>query len=154
MTVASVLAVPALLVVAVGISVLISVRSPRAEITEQHRAIAALRARMAERGRAAVVRHRWESAQRAAEEVVDVGNESVRNVHTAIADIPFGVLEQIPVTRDASRAVREIHDVTANGIYDAIGFVNRLTGDRLRHGIRQPEAGDAEHRDDAGGAVD
>lgn len=99
----------------------------------------ALGERIEERARVLASRERLEEAQRVAEGAVGFGTESVREVHMAIADIPFGVLEQLPVTRDPARVVRQVHDVTAQGVYDAIGLVNRLSGRGLRSRIHRPD---------------
>lgn len=71
-------------------------------------------------------------AQQFAETVVDTGASAVRTVHFGIASIPFGILEAIPVTRDASRMVHYAHDAIADAVYGTIGGVNRIAGRALR----------------------
>jgi len=68
-----------------------------------------------------------EQAELAAEmaDVVDAGTIGARDVHRAIADIPFGVLDSMAATRAASGRVREVHDRTADGVYGAISAVNK-----------------------------
>lgn len=63
---------------------------------------------------------------------MDEGTLAVRDIHRAIANIPFGILEAIPVTRDTTRVVRSIHDLTADGVYAGVGIANRLLGKRLQ----------------------
>lgn len=89
---------------------------------------AALLERLGERMRVQESRDRLEEAQRTAEGAVELGSSSVRIVHQAIADIPFGALEQVESTRDTARLVRKVHDTTANGVYDAIDLVNSSPG--------------------------
>lgn len=71
-------------------------------------------------------------AQQFAETVVDTGASAVRTVHFGIASIPFGILEAMPVTRDAGRMVRYAHDTIADAVYGTIGGVNRIAGRALR----------------------
>jgi hypothetical protein len=86
--------------------------------------------RDAERAAAAAV-EAVEEAQRV-EDAVDAGTSGVREVHRAIADIPFGILGALPPTRAASDAVREVHDRTADGVYGAVSAVNRVAGGVFR----------------------
>lgn len=111
----------------------------RRRVREHEEVQYALRERMAERARVQANRERLEAAQRAAEGVVDAGTEGVRATHSAIAGIPFGVLDQIPPTRDAARIVRQVHNTTADGVYNTISLVNRLTGSAVRRGIHRPD---------------
>lgn len=53
---------------------------------------------------------------------------TVRTVHEGIASIPFGILENIPVTAAGTKAVRNIHDATVNVVYSAIDGVNKNLG--------------------------
>lgn len=99
----------------------------------------ALLERLRERMRVQESRDRLEEAQRTAEGAVELGSSSVRIVHQAIADIPFGALEQVESTRDTARLVRKVHDTTANGVYDAIDLVNKLTGKGMRKRIHRPD---------------
>lgn len=90
-------------------------------------------------------------AQQFAETVVDTGTSTVRAVHFGIARVPFGILEAIPVTRDASRMVHQAHDAIADAVYGTIGGINRIAGRALRGalGARRaaPEPPDStEHR--------
>lgn len=71
-------------------------------------------------------------AQQFAETVVDTGTSTVRAVHFGIASVPFGILEAIPMTRDAGRMVRHAHDAIADAVYGSIGGINRIAGRALR----------------------
>ncbi len=75
-------------------------------------------------------------AQRLAESVVSGGARTVRAVHRRIAAIPFGILEAIPATRDATRIVRASHDLISDAVYGGIGALNRGVGRRLRAGLK------------------
>ena len=73
--------------------------------------------------------------QATTEGAVEGGTAIVRTVHHGIAGIPFSILEAIPVTRDTTRVVRAVHDLTADSVYAAISAVNRAFGGRLRKGL-------------------
>jgi hypothetical protein len=84
--------------------------------------------------------HAVEAEERMAEElaaVLDVGTSSVRDVHRAISDVPFDILGSFSATRDSSEAVREVHDRTADGVYDAITAVNKAATSVYRAWIRR-----------------
>ncbi len=110
--------------------------------------VAALAAQL-ERTAALKADLRWwrESLQRLAEwqEVtqssIDGGTRAVRALHQGIAAIPFEILDAIPVTRDTSRVVRNIHDFAADNVYAAVSAVNQLLGSgsrRVIEGRRRP----------------
>lgn len=82
-------------------------------------------------------------AQRLTEAVVSGGTQTVRTLHRGIAAIPFGILEAIPVTRDATRIVRASHDLISDAVYGSIQAVNRGVGHGLRAGLKAgvPAAG-------------
>lgn len=63
---------------------------------------------------------------------VGLGTDVVQASHTAIASIPFDVLESFGPTRGASKIIRGIHDETTAGVYRAINSVNRAIGDAFR----------------------
>lgn len=64
--------------------------------------------------------------------VVDLGTGVVKTTHTAIANIPFDVLDAIPATRAGSKIARSIHDGIASGVYGAIGEANKAIGEAFR----------------------
>jgi hypothetical protein len=70
-------------------------------------------------------------------EVVDTGTSGVRDAHQAIADIPFELLGSFGPTREASGRVREVHDRTADGVYDAITAVNKAATSVFRAWARR-----------------
>jgi len=71
------------------------------------------------------IRAQIASGQAIAENVVEGGTSTVRAVHKGIASIPFGILESIPVTRDTTRVVRQIHDVISDTVYGSISATNK-----------------------------
>lgn len=73
--------------------------------------------------------------QTTSETLVDGGTKLVKNVHMGIANVPFSILEAIPVTRDTSKLVRGIHDVTSNTVYTSIRGTNKAVGAGLRLGL-------------------
>lgn len=75
-------------------------------------------------------------AQRLTEAVVSGGTQTVRAIHRGIAAIPFGILDAIPATRQASRVVRLSHDLISDAVYGGIGMVNRGVGHGLRAGMK------------------
>lgn len=96
------------------------------DITESHRAIA-LRAREVLH----IQRRRKQAADtaRTARDVVSVSTTATQSVHKGIAGVVFAALDAFPGVRDGSRVVREIHDTTADGVYDMIRLVDRIDFD-------------------------
>lgn len=80
-----------------------------------------------------------QEVQQVSESLVDEGTSVVRSIHKEIASIPFVILESIPTTRDTTRVVRGVHDLTSNGIYASISAANRLLGRKMRQGMRVSE---------------
>lgn len=79
--------------------------------------------------------------QEVTESSIDGGTRAVRALHQGIAAIPFEILDAIPVTRDTSRVVRNIHDFAADNVYAAVSAVNQLLGSgsrRVIEGRRRP----------------
>ncbi len=91
-------------------------------------------------------RTRLAALQEITEGAVEGGTELVRTIHHGIASIPFTILESIPVTRDTTRLVRGIHDLTADTVYGAISTVNRVLGNGMRHTLK-PAAQAVAHAD-------
>ncbi len=81
-----------------------------------------------ERQKARRAQQQISGAQKIAETAIDAGTSAVRAVHFGIAEIPFGILEAVPATRDATRVVRQTHDVIANAVYGSIKGANRIAG--------------------------
>lgn len=104
-------------------------------LDEQARRLRRLELRHADLRRAAERLERMRATQELAETVVEGTTATVRAVHHGIASIPFGILEAIPPTRDVTRLVHGIHDVTADAVYGAISLANRLVGGGLRKGL-------------------
>lgn len=80
------------------------------------------------------------SAQQLTEATIDTGTATVRAVHLGIAAIPFGILEAIPATRDASKVVRRTHDLISEAVYGSIRGVNKVVGEVARSAVKPPPA--------------
>lgn len=130
----SLLAILALLLLAVSYYAWQLRRSLRSLEDALHRAEAAGREQTA---RIAGLEQLRESSQ-LAEQAVQTGTALVREVHKGIAEIPFGILEAIPGAREPARAVRGLHDAISEGIYGAIGGLNKAVGRELRKGLQPP----------------
>lgn len=81
------------------------------------------------------VHRQMEDAQWVTERLVDVGTDTVREVHMGISRATFGVLAAIPATRDTARVVRHTHDLISDSVYGSIRTVNRVTGRFTRGAI-------------------
>ncbi len=88
-----------------------------------------------ERQKASRAQQQISGVQQIAETVIDTGASAVRAVHFGIAEIPFGILEAVPATRDATRVVRQTHDVIANAVYGSIKGANRIAGLLARNAL-------------------
>ncbi len=73
--------------------------------------------------------------QQLTEHAIATGTAVVREMHKGIADIPFSVLEAIPAARAPARALRGLHDAISDGVYGALGNLNRAVGRDLRKGF-------------------
>ncbi len=113
-------------------------RTTQREFDHAQRTVRRAAVRVAELVRFAVSHQRMGEIQQLAESSIDGTTALVRAIHRGIAGIPFGILEQIPATRDTTRLVREIHDLTSDGIYSGIAVLNRKIGERARSQIRSP----------------
>lgn len=51
---------------------------------------------------------------------IDAGSRRVEDMHLAIADQPFRVLERVPVVADVSGIVRQFHDGITRGVHQAV----------------------------------
>ena len=91
---------------------------------------------------------RLAGAQQLAETAIDTGTATVRAVHLGIARIPFGILESIPATRDATRVVRQTHDIISNAVYGTIRGVNKTAGEVTRTVLGAPQKPGPDAKDD------
>ena len=70
-----------------------------------------------------------------AEHAIATGTAVVKEVHKGIADIPFSVLEAIAATRAPAKVLRGLHDSISEGVYGALGNLNKAVGRELRKGF-------------------
>lgn len=120
-----------LLTIAVGALAWSVQRRLNAEQRQQLRNEAAL----SELRLATEIRAQIASGQTIAENVVEGGTSTVRAVHKGIASIPFGILESIPVTRDTTRIVRQIHDAISDSVYGGISATNKALHQAARSAV-------------------
>lgn len=73
--------------------------------------------------------------QQLTEHAIATGTAVVKEVHKGIANIPFSVLEAIPATRAPAKALRGLHDSISDGVYGALGSLNKAVGRELRKGL-------------------
>ncbi|MGH8528817.1 MAG: hypothetical protein ACRETN_03100 [Nevskiales bacterium] len=90
----------------------------------------------------AAARKRLADVQELTEAALAGSTTAVRSIHRGIAAIPFTILENIPATRDTTKLVRGIHDLTADTVYGAISAINRALGSQLRQSLK-PNGQDA-----------
>ena len=97
------------------------------DVAESHRAIA-LRAteivHIKKRRMQAV------TTARTARDMVSISASATQGVHKGISGLVFGALGAIPALRDGSRAVKTVHDTTADGVYDVIRLVDQIDFER------------------------
>lgn len=106
------------------------VRGPRVRAIESH--LLRLEADRSERARYAATRQTIASATRPDGLSLDLPAGSIPPGHEAIASIPFDILDAIPATAATSKAVREIHDDIAAGVYDAVGLATKGIAEILK----------------------
>lgn len=73
--------------------------------------------------------------QQLAEHAIATSTAVVKEMHKGIADIPFSVLEAIPGARAPARLLRGLHDSISDGVYGALGNLNKAVGRELRKGM-------------------
>ena len=78
--------------------------------------------------------------QQLTEHAIATGTAVVKEVHKGIADIPFSVLEAIPATRAPAKLLRGLHDSISDGVYGALGNLNKAVGRELRKGVPLADA--------------
>jgi hypothetical protein len=71
----------------------------------------------------------WQQWQRIGETVIEESTHTVQIIHQSISKIPFDVLQQMGVPIEP---VRQAHDKTTEGIYDAIRLINQQLGKQWR----------------------
>lgn len=84
-----------------------------------------------ELGHARQARERLSELQRSMADSLDSSSSKIRDTHRAISDIPFDILEQIPLTRDGARQARRIHDLASDGVYAGISMLARWQKRRI-----------------------
>jgi len=105
-----------------------ALRSARTLATELRRAEAAGKEQAARLAALEALRDQ----QLRAEHALASSAAVVKEVHKGIADIPFSVLEAIPAARTPARALRGLHDAISDGVYGALGNLNKAVGRELR----------------------
>jgi len=94
--------------------------------------------------------HRLQSLQNMTETTVTATTSTIRDVHKSIADIPFDVLETIPVIGSTTKIVRETHDLISDVVYGSILGVNKVAGKFARDAMEpQGQASRENDIDDA-----
>ncbi len=125
----------------VVLGVLLLMSGPAALFGAYHMRLRRLNLRNAERrvvafaselGHARTAQDRLDTLRNQMADSLDASSRAVRDTHRAIADIPFSILESIPVTSAGARKVRRIHDLASDGIYTGIGMLARWQKVRRR----------------------
>ncbi len=70
--------------------------------------------------------------QQLTEQAIAVGTAVVKEMHKGIADIPFSVFEAIPATARPAKLLHGLHDSISDGVYSALGNLNKAVGRELR----------------------
>ncbi|MES2682111.1 MAG: hypothetical protein V4650_01200 [Pseudomonadota bacterium] len=78
--------------------------------------------------------------QQLTEHAIATGTAVVKEMHKGIADIPFSVFEAIPATRAPAKLLRGLHDSISDGVYGALGNLNKAVGRELRKGVPLADA--------------
>ena len=76
------------------------------------------------------------------EDVIERGASTAEEVHRAVADLPFEMLDRIGVLKDAGGEAKRMQDQTIGAVYDLVRDINHkvstLAADLLRE--RKPGA--------------
>lgn len=130
--------VVAVLGLGMWVAALLLVRALEAELTAMTAHSAAYHDRVdALRAKIAAVDDEEARMAEELEELLGAGTSGVRDVHRAISDIPFDLLDTLPATRVASGRVRDVHDRTTDGVYDALSVVNKAAGGIYKAWLRR-----------------
>ena len=73
------------------------------------------------------------------ETLIDSGTSTLRSIHHEIANIPFEILESLPATRDTTKVVKGVHDITSDTVYASISTLNKAVGRKLRDRLKLQE---------------
>lgn len=99
------------------------------------RHVATRRAMLAEEGlRYAESKRTVVLATQTAETAVEAITQVTQTGHSVIAATTFTALEQFPLTKDVSKAMRGVHDSIVDGVYDSITAINKGIGSAIRRG--------------------
>ncbi len=72
------------------------------------------------------------SLQKLVEQAIDNGATTVEQVHSAIASMPFDILERIEGLQKPVNKARDVHDDTVGNIYETIRLLNDRSGEIAR----------------------
>lgn len=62
------------------------------------------------------------------EHMMHAATTSVEDVHKALSDVSFGILDSMPRTQEASKHMRRMHDQSASGVYSTVRSVGKGMG--------------------------
>ncbi|MGM0564604.1 MAG: hypothetical protein ACQES2_09770 [Pseudomonadota bacterium] len=62
------------------------------------------------------------------ERMLEVTTTSVEDMHRAVTDVSFDILEAIPKTREAGRRIRAVHDTYATNLYGSVRVLGKGLG--------------------------
>ena len=62
------------------------------------------------------------------EQMLEVTTTSVEDMHRAISDVSFDILEAIPRTREAGKRMRNVHDTYAGNLYGGVRVLSKGLG--------------------------
>lgn len=62
------------------------------------------------------------------EHMMHAATTSVEDVHRALSDVSFDILDSMPRTQEVSKRMRRVHDQSANGMYGSMRSVGKGLG--------------------------
>lgn len=75
------------------------------------------------------IRHAaWLEQQKIVEQSVDTGADSAELVHKTVADVAFGIMDNMDATKDVSKFARGLHDGIADSVYATVRTSNKEIG--------------------------